>query len=314
MATNRGENWESLLSEYEIYLAFEKNLSQNSVEAYMRDARELAGFIRTTFGLEPLQVEAPHLEAFMAELYDRGMSKNSQARKLSGVKSFFHFLAVTDRLEELPTEFIDPPKASRHLPDVLTVEEIDRIIGAIDLSQPQGHRNRAMLETLYSCGLRVSELVTLHLSDLFFDDGYIRVTGKGSKQRLVPISEPARRAIELYLGQRATMNVARGSEETLFLNRRGKGLTRVMVFTILKRCAEEAGITKRISPHTFRHSFATHLLTGGADIRQVQEMLGHESVTTTEIYTHLDTTHLRESLEGHHPLGKTDPNPRQNRD
>ncbi len=304
MTINQGENWENLLHEYETYLAFEKNLSPNSVEAYMRDACELGDFMSHSFALGPLQVEASHLETFMSELYDRGMSKNSQARKLSGIKSFFHFLAVTDRIEELPTEFIDSPKPSRHLPDILTVEEINRIIGTIDLSQPQGHRNRAMLETLYSCGLRVSELVTLHISDLFFDDGYIRVTGKGSKQRLVPISDSARRAIELYLSQRTSMKVARGSEDTLFLNRRGKGLTRVMIFTILKQCAEEAGITKRISPHTLRHSFATHLLTGGADIRQVQEMLGHESVTTTEIYTHLDTTHLRESLESHHPLGK----------
>ena len=196
---------------------------------------------------------------------------------------------------------------------MLTVEEIDRIIGTIDLSQPQGHRNRAMLETLYSCGLRVSELVTLRISDLFFDDGYIRVTGKGDKQRLVPVSDQARKSIGLYLGQRAAMKVARGCEETLFLNRRGEELTRVMVFTILKRCAQEAGIVKRISPHTLRHSFATHLLTGGAGIRQVQEMLGHESVTTTEIYTHLDTSHLRESLKEHHPLGKagkTDPKSR----
>ncbi len=270
MATSRSENWESLLPEYETYLTIEKHLSPNSVAAYMRDARELAGFIGREFGLGPLEVEAPHLEAFMAELYDLGMSKSSQARKLSGVKSFYHFLAVTDRIENLPTEFIDPPKPSRHLPDVLTVEEIDRIIGTIDLSQPQGHRNRAMLETLYSCGLRVSELVTLRISDLFFDDGYIRVTGKGDKQRLVPVSDQARKSIGLYLGQRAAMKVARGCEETLFLNRRGEELTRVMVFTILKRCAQEAGIVKRISPHTLRHSFATHLLTGGAGIRQVQ--------------------------------------------
>ena len=313
MATNRSENWESLLPEYETYLTIEKHLSPNSVAAYMRDARELAGFIGREFGLGPLKVEAPHLEAFMAELYVLGMSKSSQARKLSGVKSFYHFLAVTDRIENLPTEFIDPPKPSRHLPDVLTVDEIDRIIGTIDLSQPQGHRNRAMLETLYSCGLRVSELVTLRISDLFFDDGYIRVTGKGDKQRLVPVSDQARKSIGLYLGQRAAMKVARGCEETLFLNRRGEELTRVMVFTILKRCAQEAGIVKRISPHTLRHSFATHLLTGGAGIRQVQEMLGHESVTTTEIYTHLDTSHLRESLKEHHPLGKagkTDPKSR----
>ncbi|MBR7097659.1 MAG: tyrosine-type recombinase/integrase, partial [Alistipes sp.] len=229
-------------------------------------------------------------------IYSRGREKSSQARNLSGIKSFYNFLLLSDIIESSPAEHILPPKAARHLPDTLSVEEIDRIIGTIDHSTTKGLRDRAILEVLYSCGLRVSELCELKLSDLFFGEGYIRVTGKGDKQRLVPISGIARDRIQLYLEQRHTDH---RSEESVFLNNRGTKLTRVMIFTIIKQATKLAGIDKKISPHTLRHSFATHLLEGGADIRQVQELLGHENILTTEIYTHLDTTHLRETVQKH---------------
>ena len=223
---------------------------------------------------------------------------------MSGIKSFFNYLLINDRIETLPTEFIDAPKIGRKLPDVLSVEEIGQILDAIDLSQRFGHRNKAMIETLYSCGLRVSELITLRISDLFFQDGFIRVIGKGDKQRLVPISDSAIRLIRLYLEQRNHLPVNEKYADILFLNNQGRGLTRVMIFHIVRELAAKAGIDKKISPHTFRHSFATHLLEGGASIRQVQEMLGHESILTTEIYTPLDRETLRENLEQHHPLSE----------
>lgn len=298
-------DWETLSENYRTFIVAEKNLSTNTVESYMRDLQQLREFVSTQVGdINPTEVTAAHIEEFMAATFDNGLSKSSQARLLSGVKSFFNFLLISDITETSPTEFIDSPKGGRHLPDTLSLEEIDRIIATIDLGSPQGHRNKAMLETLYSCGLRVSELVTLRLSDLFFEESIIRVTGKGDKQRLVPISESARRFITIYIEQRRTQPIASRCEDILFLNRRGKQLTRVMIFTIIRQAVESAGIKKSISPHTFRHSFATHLLQGGASIRQVQEMLGHESITTTEIYTHLDTTQLRQSIESHHPLGK----------
>ena len=225
--------------------------------------------------------------------------KTSQARCLCGIRSFFNFLLVNDQIESSPAEFVDTPKFGRPLPDILTTDEIDSIIATVDMRSTKGLRDSAMLEVLYSCGLRVSELTSLRLSDLFFGEGYIRVIGKGDKQRLVPISNTARDKIQRYLEERRS---ARSGEETVFLNNRGGQLTRVMVFTILKRAVERAGIDKHISPHTFRHSFATHLLEGGASIRQVQEMLGHESILTTEIYTHLDSDHLRRTLEEHLPI------------
>ncbi len=298
-------DWESLTQNYTDFLRFEKNLSANTVESYLRDLAQLRSYVEhETPGRLPAEVTSEQIEGFMATVYDRGAECSSQARVLSGVKSFFNFLMICGLIDTSPTEFVETPKLGRKLPDVLSVEEIDAIIGSIDLSLPQGHRNKAMLETLYSCGLRVSELISLRMGDLFFDDGFIRVTGKGNKQRLVPISDTARDNILLWLGQRRTMKIDAKHQEYVFLNRNGRRLTRVMVFTIIQRAAENAGIHKQVSPHTFRHSFATHLLEGGASIRQVQEMLGHESILTTEIYTHLDRTHLRQSLQQHHPLEK----------
>ena len=298
-----GKDWATLTENYRTYLRFERNLSKNTVEAYMRDVGQFRDFMEREYAIQPAEVGNNHIEAYLADIYDRGMQASSQARQLSGVKSFYKFLQISEVTESSPTEFIDAPKIGRKLPDVLSVEEIDAVIGTIDLSTDQGHRNKAMLETLYSCGLRVSELVSLRLGDLFFDDGFIRVTGKGDKQRLVPVSEEARRNIELWLEQRRTMDVDAKSADIVFLNRRGRKLSRMYVFSVIKAAAEAAGIAKQVSPHTFRHSFATHLLEGGASIRQVQEMLGHESILTTEIYTHLDRTHLRKSVEKHHPLG-----------
>ena len=236
------------------------------------------------------------IERYLGRLFEQGREKSSQARALSGIRSFFNFLLLTDEIEASPAELITAPKFGRHLPDVLTTDEIDRILAAIDTSTVKGLRDSAMLELLYSCGLRVSELVSLRLGDLFFGEGYIRVTGKGDKQRLVPINDIARDKIRFYLEERRTDS---RSEDILFLNNRGTQLTRVMVFTLLREAARRAGIEKKISPHTFRHSFATHLLEGGAGIRQVQELLGHESILTTEIYTHLDSEHLRRTVEEH---------------
>jgi len=241
-------------------------------------------------------VESTMIERYIAWLYSRGREKTSQARNLSTIKSFYNFLLLTDRLDTSPAEFISTPKISRQLPDILSVAEIDRLVLAAASVGGNGRRNSAMLEVLYSCGLRVSELTALRLSDLFFGEGYIRVIGKGDKQRLVPISTVARDRIQLYLEER---DPARSSEEVVFLNNRGKRLSRIMVFTIIKEAARLSGIEKTISPHTLRHSFATHLLEGGANIRQVQELLGHESILTTEIYTHLDEAHLRQTVEDH---------------
>ena len=265
----------------------------------MRDLGQFAHFILRFYDVAPRRVEAVMIERYIGWLYDRGKEKTSQARILSGIRSFFNYLLLTDAIAASPAEFIDTPKFGRHLPDVLTTDEIDRIIAAVDMRTPKGRRDSAMLEVLYSCGLRVSELTALRLSDLFFGEGYIRVTGKGDKQRLVPVSAAARDKIQLYLEERPPKY---SGAETVFLNNRGTSLTRVMVFTIIRQAALRAGIEKHISPHTFRHSFATHLLEGGAGIRQVQEMLGHESILTTEIYTHLDSRHLRETVEKHLPI------------
>lgn len=298
MAENT-KKWEAAASRYRTYIKLEKRLAQNSVESYMRDLRSFAHFILRMWDVPPQKVEPQMIERYMAWLFDRGREKTSQARALSGVKSFFNFLMVSDKIENSPAEFILSPKFGRQLPDILSTDEIDRIIATVDTSSVKGLRDSAMLELLYSCGLRVSELVSLKIQDLFFGEGYIRVIGKGDKQRLVPISATARERIYRYLDKRPE---TRSGEDALFLNNRGSRLTRVMVFTILKQAARNAGIEKRISPHTFRHSFATHLLEGGASIRQVQEMLGHESILTTEIYTHLDSSHLRRTVEEHLPL------------
>ena len=292
----QNKKWDEISRRYRTYMKLEKHLSANTIESYMRDLEQFKHFILRRYDVEPKRVERQMIERYMEWLYERGREKSSQARNLSGIKSFYNFLLLSDIVESSPAEHILPPKAGRHLPDTLSVEEIDRIIGSIDYSTAKGLRDRAILEVLYSCGLRVSELCDLKLGDLFFGEGYIRVTGKGDKQRLVPISGIARDRIQLYLEVRHT---DRRSEDSLFLNNRGSKLTRVMIFTIIKQAAMLAGIDKKISPHTFRHSFATHLLEGGADIRQVQELLGHENILTTEIYTHLDTTHLRQTVQEH---------------
>lgn len=295
MAENT-KKWEEAGRRYRTYIKLEKRLSANTVEAYMHDLRQFAHFILRMWDVEPRKVERTMIERYMEWLYRNGREKTSQARGLSGIRSFFAFLLVTDKITASPAEFIDMPKFGRHLPDILSTDEIDRIIAAASAPTTKGLRDCAMLEVLYSCGLRVSELTSLRMSDLFFGEGYIRVIGKGDKQRLVPVSAVARDRILRYLEQR---EAARSGEEAVFLNNRGTQLTRVMVFTIIRRAAERAGIEKRISPHTFRHSFATHLLEGGASIRQVQEMLGHESILTTEIYTHLDDRYLRRAVEEH---------------
>ena len=291
-----GKKWTDSAKRYRTYIKLEKRLSDNTVESYMRDLEKFAHFILRLYDVPPQSVERPMIERFMARLYDEGCEPASQARILSGVRSFFKFLLVTDRIEESPAEFIETPKFGRHLPDVLTTEEIDAVMAAVDTSTVKGRRDDAMIEVLYSCGLRVSELTALRLGDLFFGEGYIRVTGKGDKQRLVPMSRVAREKIQRYLDD---VRDRRGSEQTVFLSNRNRALTRVMVFTVIKQAVALAGIDKSVSPHTFRHSFATHLLEGGASIRQVQELLGHESILTTEIYTHLDSEHLRETVERH---------------
>ena len=298
MAENT-KNWVEISRRYRTYIRLEKRLADNTVESYMRDLSQFAHFVLLFYDAAPADVEAGMIERYMAWLYEHGREKTSQARILSGIRSFFNYLLLAGDLESSPAEFIETPKFGRSLPDSLSTEEIDRIIAAVDRSTAKGRRDSAMLEVLYSCGLRVSELTSLRLGDLFFGEGYIRVTGKGDKQRLVPVSAVARDKIQCYLDERPRKFAG---ADTLFLNNRGKALSRVMVFTIIRDAAHRAGIDKTISPHTFRHSFATHLLEGGAGIRQVQEMLGHESIVTTEIYTHLDGEHLRETVERHLPI------------
>lgn len=301
MAENT-KKWAEIGRRYRTYIRLEKGLADNTVEAYMRDLAQFAHFVLRQWDVAPRKVEREMVERYLEWLYERGRDKSSQARQLSGVRSFFNFMLLEERIDASPAEFVSAPKAGRKLPDVLTVEEIDRIIAAVDTSTTKGLRDSAMLELLYSCGLRVSELTGLRLQDLFFGEGCLRVVGKGDKQRLVPVSAAARDRIGRYLEDRREIRCARAGEDTLFLNNRGSRLTRVMVFTIIRRAAERAGITKRISPHTFRHSFATHLMEGGASIRQVQEMLGHESILTTEIYTHLDGERLRRTVEEYLPV------------
>jgi integrase/recombinase XerD len=290
------KKWTEISRGYRTHMRLEKHLSDNTIESYMRDLAQFAHYILRMYDVPPKKVEPEMVRNYMSRLYDMGREKSSQARALSSIKSFFNYLLLEEIIESSPAELIEAPKASRPLPDTLSVEEIDRLIGSIDNSTVKGLRDQAILEVLYSCGLRVSELCELRMGDLFFGEGYIRVIGKGDKQRLVPVSGMARDRIQLYMERRKE---ERRKEEILFLNNRGKKLTRVMIFTIIKQAAQRAGINKKISPHTFRHSFATHLLEGGANIRQVQELLGHENILTTEIYTHLDNTHLRQTLEKH---------------
>ena len=290
------KKWTEISRGYRTHMRLEKHLSDNTIESYMRDLAQFAHYILRMYDVPPKKVEPEMISNYMSRLYELGREKSSQARALSGIKSFFNYLLLEEIIDSSPAELIEAPKSSRPLPDTLSTEEIDRLIGSIEDSTTKGLRDRAILEVLYSCGLRVSELCDLKLGDLFFGEGYIRVIGKGDKQRLVPVSSIARSRIQLYMDVRSK---ERRKEEILFLNNRGKKLTRVMIFTIIKQAAQRAGIEKKISPHTFRHSFATHLLEGGANIRQVQELLGHENILTTEIYTHLDDSHLRKTLEEH---------------
>jgi integrase/recombinase XerD len=295
--------WSDNISEYISYLKIEKSLSENSIEAYNRDISMLKNYFETKkMNIQPADVTISHLRDFISSINEIGISARTQARVISGIKSFYRYLLLDERIDTDPTALLEAPRIGRKLPKVLSVKEIDDLINAIDLSKPEGHRNKAIIETLYSCGLRVSELINLRLSDLFFDQGFIKVTGKGNKERLVPISSKAIREIDIYIKQyRSHCNPDKQSENILFLNRRGKKLTRVMIFTIIKILAEIIGLKKTISPHTFRHSFASHLIDGGADLRAVQEMLGHESIITTEIYTHLDTEYLRDTIIQYHP-------------
>jgi len=282
-----------IIRKYQQYLKLEKSLSPNTLEAYLTDLDKLLSFL-TLEGIDILNVCLADLQRFAAGLHDIGIHPRSQARILSGIKSFFRFLIMADYLEADPSELLESPNIGLKLPEVLTVEEIDRIIATVDRSKAEGQRNRAILETLYSCGLRVSELVNLKLSDLYFDEGFIKVEGKGNKQRLVPISPRAINEIKLYFTDRNQIEVKSGHEDFVFISlRRGKRLSRIMIFHMIKELAQQAGITKNISPHTFRHSFATHLLEGGANLRAIQCMLGHESIATTEIYTHIDNESLR---------------------
>lgn len=291
------------ISKYKTYLRLEKSLSGNSIDAYLTDLDKLLRFVESE-GLRIEDVAYEDLQQFVAQLHDIGIHPRSQARIISGIKSFYRFLLLDDYITIDPTELLESPKIGFKLPEVLSVNEINNILDTIDLSLPEGQRNRAMLEVLYSCGLRVSELTGLKYPDVYFDEGFIRVEGKGSKQRLVPISETAIREIRNYLFDRNTIVVKKGFEDTLFLSRRGTALSRIMVFHIIKQQTEMAGIQKNVSPHTFRHSFATHLLEGGANLRAIQEMLGHESITTTEIYTHIDREFLRKEILEHHPRSK----------
>ncbi len=291
----------SILRRYNQYLQLEKSLSPNTLEAYQNDLNHLLEFLQEK-NLCYKNVTIEDLQHFCAVLIDLGISARSLARTLSGLRSFYRFLLLEGEVENDPTELLEGPKIARHIPDVLTVEEIDRMISCIDLSKQEAQRNRAILEVLYSCGLRVSELCQLKLSNLYLDEGFIRVEGKGNKERLVPISEKAIKELKFWFSERVHIPIKPGNEDYVFVSfRRGGALTRVMVFYIIKELAERAGIHKSISPHTFRHSFATHLLEGGANLRAIQSMLGHESIGTTEIYTHIDTARIREEILNHHP-------------
>ncbi len=296
-------NWDIYIKEFTAYLALEKSLSENSVEAYQRDAVKLKQFLEiNNQSKDPIQTDASDISSFLSFIEELGMSAYSQARILSGIKAFFAYLRLEDLIEVNPCDLVDAPKLGRKLPDTLEFHEIEKIFSVIDLSKPEGARNRAMLETMYSSGLRVSELINLRISNLFFNDGFIKVVGKGDKERLVPIGSDAMKFNKIYLSEiRSHVSIVKGFENYLYLNRRGKSLSRVMVFMLIKDFAKQADIKKNISPHTFRHSFATHLIEGGADLRAVQAMLGHESITTTEIYTHLDRDYLKQIIKEFHP-------------
>ena len=296
--------WERYIKDFVSFLKIEKGLADNSIFAYQNDVSKLRDFSEAR-NILPQDIQYANLKEFIAELYDLGLSARSQARIISGAKQFFMFMLIEDIIKDDPSELLEMPKLGRKLPEVLTIEEIDRLMAAVDLSKNEGHRNRAIIETLYSCGLRVSELVNLRFSDLYFEEGFIRVIGKGNKERLVPVSKSVEKEIGIYNDHiRRHQVIQAGNENVVFLNRRGAKLTRVMIFTIIKDLSAAIGLTKSISPHTFRHSFATHMIEGGANLRAVQEMLGHESITTTEIYTHLDQRFLHDAIVSFHPRNK----------
>lgn len=296
-------NNNSPIRKYKQYLMIERGLSANTIDAYMHDLDKLIEYAESNnLGLSDIKTR--HIESLLADLYDKNITARSIARVLSGLKSFFNFLELDGFIDINPTALIESPSLGQKLPITLSIEEIDDILGIIDVSTSEGTRNYAIIETLYSCGLRVSELINLRFSDLFFNEGFIRVRGKGDKQRLVPISETAIQKIKNYIPYRAQINIKRGSEDVLFLSARGTAISRITVFHYVRKYSEEAGIDKDISPHVFRHSFATHLLERGANIRVIQEMMGHEKISTTEIYTHLDTQYLREEILEHHPRSK----------
>lgn len=294
--------WKAAIEDYINFIRVEKSLSANSVSAYKHDV-EMFMVYADSIGVEPENITMGQIQEFLNHVDELGLNKRTQARVLSGIRGFFKYLMIEEVIDIDPTELIEGPKIGRKLPEILSIDEIDAIEASIDLSKPEGQRNKTMIEVLYSCGLRVSELVSLRLTDLFFEQGFVKVLGKGNKERLVPIGKKAIKEINLYISYRnsVTTNINKDSENIVFLNRRGSRLTREMVFTIIKKHAKLAGIKKSISPHTFRHSFATHLVEGGADLRAVQEMLGHESIQTTEIYTHLDREFLRETILKFHP-------------
>ncbi len=290
----------NIIRAYQRYMKLERNLTPNTIDAYMRDLEKLLNYLQG-LNIRPEEAKLDDLRTFAASLHDLGIGARSQCRILSGVRAFYRFLVIDGYIDNDPSELLESPQIGEHLPEVLTTEEVDRLEQAIDLSKWEGHRNRAIIEVLFSCGLRVSELINLKISNLYLDEQYIWVKGKGRKERLVPISESAIKQLGYWFADRNQMSIKLGEEDYVFLNRRGSHLTRTMILIMIKRLGEEAGITKTISPHTLRHSFATALLEGGADLRAIQSMLGHESIGTTEIYTHLDTATLREEILKHHP-------------
>jgi len=294
--------WQNAIEDYQNYLKLERGLSENTISGYTRDLEKLVLFLETiNLAISPIKIQSHSIKEFVYEI-SKNVSPRSQARIISGLRSFFSYLVFEGYRKSNPTELLETPKIGLKLPDTLSESEINSLIAAVDLSHPQGERNRTILETLYSCGLRVSEIITLKISDLFFEEGFIRVLGKGNKERFVPIHSRAQQLIDLYIKtDRNKIEPQKRFEDTIFLNRRGKGLSRQMIFIILKNLAEKIGLHKKISPHTFRHSFATHLLKNGADLRAIQQMLGHESITTTEVYVHLDRGFLKDVLETYHP-------------
>ncbi len=295
--------WSEYLDSYKSYLQLEKSLSINTVDAYLKDIKKFTDYLKDNgFSKKPGDVTQEKIREFIDYINELGMSASSQARALSGIKSFFKYLLIQDEIERDPSSMIETPKIGRKLPVVLTPDEVDALVLAVDLKSETGYRNRAILEVLYGCGIRVTELVNLKLTDVHFDEGFIKVQGKGNKERLIPLGQKAKDTINAYLeNYRVTLKIDKKSENVLFLNRRGKQMTRVMIFTIIKDLAVKIDLQKNISPHTFRHSFATHLMEGGADLRAIQDMLGHESITTTEVYTHLDKEFLKDTIMRFHP-------------